>query len=86
MRATLAAFDEIVVPGTIIDVDLPWAESDGWKDQVMRTVSSDAGDRQRADDRVERHATPQFQTDDDAVEADALHHGRDCLVCAGIDY
>jgi hypothetical protein len=86
MGATVAAFEELGEPGTIVDIDLPWAETDDWKDRVMRPASHDAKSHQRADDRVERHATPQFQTDEDAAAAHALHAGRDCLVCAGIDY
>lgn len=38
------------------------------------------------DDRIERHPTPQYQTDEDAAAARASHDGEDCLVCAGIDY
>ena len=45
-----------------------------------------AGDGDYEDDRVERHPTPQYQTDEDAAAARASHDGEDCLVCAGIDY
>ncbi|WP_419840946.1 hypothetical protein [Candidatus Poriferisodalis sp.] len=38
------------------------------------------------DDRIERHLTPQYQTDEDAAASRAGHDGQDCLVCAGIDY
>ena len=38
------------------------------------------------DDRIERHPTPQYQTDEDAAAALASHDGEECLVCAGIDY
>ncbi|WP_428120958.1 hypothetical protein [Candidatus Poriferisodalis sp.] len=38
------------------------------------------------DDRVARHPTPQYQTDEDAAAARASHDGEECLVCAGIDF
>ncbi len=38
------------------------------------------------DDRVARHPTPQYQTDEDAAAARDSHDGEECLVCAGIDY
>ncbi len=38
------------------------------------------------DDRVERHDTPQYQTQLDADTAAELHSEQECLVCAGIDY
>lgn len=61
MRDTFAAFEGIESPGSIVSLDYQWAEHEGWKDGVMR---------QGADNRVERHATPQYQNPDDQAAAD----------------
>jgi hypothetical protein len=88
LRAALAAFERIDAPGTIVDLDEPWADDDDWKDRVMRPrpAGSGAGGIAMADDRVERWPTPQYQTADDAAAAAERHGGQDCVVCAGIDY
>ena len=87
MRATLAAFDSIDRPDTIVDLPFPWADDDDWKDRVMRPrPKSSAGAARAADDRVARRATPQYQTPADADAAERSHDGADCAVCAGIDY
>ena len=88
MRATLAAFETIDAPGTIVDLVFPWAENDDWKDRVMRPRQSSGGTgvQAAADDRVGRHPTPQYQDAADAFAAAASHRGADCAVCAGIDY
>ena len=68
------------------------AETNGAADPVSpgRAVANEAASTPAGsgyeDDRVERHPTPQYQTDDDAAAARASHDGEDCLVCAGIDY
>ena len=86
MRATLAAFETIEAPGTIVDLAIPWAGDDDWKDRVLRPRPSGAGHEATADDRVGRHPTPQYQTNADADAAAASHRDADCAVCAGIDY
>ena len=73
-------------PGVIVDLPHAWADTDDWKDDVMRVQTSSTGEKSTEDDRVARHDTPQYQTDDDAAAAAASHDGEDCLVCAGIDY
>lgn len=71
MRDTLAAFDQIRDPGTIIDLDYSWAADDGWKDSVMRPDAESNSDRNSHNDtRTERHNTPQYQSPDDAAAAD----------------
>lgn len=85
LRATLAAFETIDAPGTIVDLGVPWADDDDWKDRVMRPRPA-GGETRTVDDRVERWPTPQYQSDDDAAAAAARHGGQDCAVCAGIDY
>ncbi len=87
MRATLAAFETIHSPGTIVDLPFPWANDDDWKNQVLRSRPRAAGESSgSADSRVSRLPTPQYQTVDDEAAAVACHDGTDCVVCAGIDY
>ncbi len=84
MRATLAAFETIDSPGTIVDLLFEWTPDDSWKDRVMRpSPKKEPGEGQKAgpkqagakedshsDDRVARFDTPQYQTEDDASSAD----------------
>ena len=89
MRATLAAFETAAAPGMIVDLDLPWAEDDDWKDRVMRprpANDSSASSDVAADERIARSPTPQYQTAVDATAAATRHAEQECLVCAGIDY
>ena len=88
MRATLAAFEAeaAATPGTIVDLGVPWAGDDDWKDRVMRPRPSNDSSTRTVDERIARSSTPQYQTTADATIAAARHAGQDCLVCAGIDY
>lgn len=87
MRSTLAAFERIESPGTIVDLGVPWADDDDWKDGVMRPRPNGSDPRTAAiDDRVERRPSPQYQSAADAAAAAISHGGQDCAVCAGIDY
>ena len=79
----LNAFESIDRPGTIADLPFTWAETDDWKDHVMRPRP--ASDR-TSDDRIQRFPEPQYQTDADAAAATALHRDEQCLVCTGIDF
>jgi hypothetical protein len=85
MADTLAAFEAIDEPGTIVDLSYHWADSDEWKDGAMRPFVPHPG-AAAIDDRVERFPEPQYQTDDDAEAAASTHAGRECLVCAGVDF
>jgi len=62
MRHALRVFED-APRGSITRLPFRWSDSDEWKTQVMR--GSEAGD-----DRVERHATPQYQSAADAQSAD----------------
>lgn len=74
-----AELPECAVPtDSSADVPLESAEANG--------AASTAAGGGYEDDRIERHPTPQYQTDEDAAAARASHDGEDCLVCAGIDY
>ena len=99
LRDALAAFENLRVPGSMAHLPYRWSDSDRWKDRVFApaTKAEDlpecavptgeaAANATYDDDRVERHPTPQYQTDEDAAAARASHDGEECLVCAGIDY
>lgn len=89
-RQIVSAALEVLVaatePGTVVDLPHAWADTDDWKDAVMRVSTTPSGSKETVDDRVERFATPQYQTSADAAAAEAAHEDHDCLVCAGIDY
>ena len=101
LRDTFAAFENLRVPGSMAHLPYRWSDTDRWKDRVFAPsteavelpecavptdeAAASAGDGYE-DDRIERHPTPQYQTDEDAAAARASHDGEDCLVCAGIDY
>ncbi len=69
MRAALARLRDAGAPGEIVDLPYRWADTDDWKDGVMRTEgggSEGAGE----DARSKRLGTPQYQTEEDAARAD----------------
>ncbi|MCZ6618657.1 MAG: hypothetical protein O7E57_11040 [Gammaproteobacteria bacterium] len=85
MIDTLSALDTIQVPGTIRTLPYRWADTDEWKDKVMRP-NSEKG--QHADDRVERSPDPQYQLEDDrqAAELNLAKNGcSDCIWLAEQD-
>jgi hypothetical protein len=73
-------------PGRITDLVHRWAETDDWKDRVMRVSRDSSGKAATNDGRVQRFDTPQYQTSEDEAAAAQTHDGETCLVCAGIDY
>ena len=90
MLKTLQALEASQSPGTFIDLNETWQADDAWKDRVMRPPAQNespdeshdelAGDKGRhADDRVERHATPQYQTEADAQAAPDPSQCASCL-------
>jgi hypothetical protein len=72
MGDALGALESITVAGTIRDLPYQWQADDAWKDSVMRppSAASGAGGDRHADDRVARHATPQYQCPEDVRAAD----------------
>ena len=78
MQKTLSALIEIKTPGEIVDLGQRWAVNDDWKNSVMRP-STNVGEN-KADNRVERFDTPQYQTPEDADLADV-----NCPTCVFID-
>jgi D-proline reductase (dithiol) PrdB len=85
LRHALDAFTKIKRPGEIIDLPFEWRADDAWKDKVMQpqTRSSEpskARGKAQRDDRVARHATPQYQSEQDERAADP-----DCPTCIFFD-
>ncbi len=70
MIDTLRALETIQVPGTIVPLRYRWSEDDSWKETAMRPRKSKAGDSEARDDRIARHAEPQYQLDGDRLDAD----------------
>jgi len=62
---TLAAFETMDHPGTIVTLSYVWSDDNGWKDRPLRVVSAEAA----RDERATRTDTPQYQCEDDAVAA-----------------
>lgn len=85
MLKTLQALEASQTPGTFVDLGEVWQEDDSWKDRVMRPKAKDelasdaSADRSHEDDRVERHATPQYQTEADALQAPEPSECASCL-------
>lgn len=74
MRAALATLRDATEPGEIVELPYRWAETDDWKDSVMRPRPGGGGDH--GDDRSDRLPTPQYQTEEDAALADP-----ECATC-----
>lgn len=70
MIDTLRALETIQVPGTIVPLRYRWSEDDSWKETAMRPRKNKTGNAEAKDDRVARHAEPQYQLDDDRRDAD----------------
>lgn len=94
MLKTLQALEASQSPGTFTDLNETWQADDAWKDRVMRpptqneaqNLSPDTSHDElaeatsgHADDRVERHATPQYQTEADAKAAPDPSQCESCL-------
>ena len=69
MRGALSAITNITEPGSVIDLERRWSDSDEWKDAVMRP-SKGRSEMTSSDDRIERFSSPQYQTSEDAEVAD----------------
>jgi hypothetical protein len=74
MIDTLSALDTIQVPGTIRTLNYQWAETDDWKDSVMRPEPG----REHSDNRTERDDRPQYQLEADRT---AVADERHCPGC-----
>ncbi len=75
MRAALARLRDAEAPGEIVELPYRWAETDDWKDGVMRAQAGRDSESHQ-DNRSARLGTPQYQTEEDAALADP-----DCPTC-----
>jgi D-proline reductase (dithiol) PrdB len=83
VRDALGAFETLKTPGDIVHLAYEWARDDAWKDSVMRPRADSGGGAR--DDRVERVATPQYQTDSDRIAGDAALASGGCATCVWLD-
>ncbi len=84
MRDALAALAEMTEPGTIRALPYTWSDDDSWKDRVMRSQRATPDTPATAhDDRVERHAVPQYQTERDRRDAEAAGACPGCIWLEG---
>jgi len=70
MLAALRTFETLEAPGGIVNLPFAWEEDDAWK-ELSTGPDPDAGDSGNADDRTRRHDTPQYQTEEDRIRAEA---------------
>jgi len=77
MIDTLSALDSIQVPGTIRTLPYRWADSDDWKDSVMRPDGSGS----HSDARTARDETPQYQNPEDRDAAESALATTGCPGC-----
>jgi len=75
LRAALAVFFSATRPGDIVRLPFEWADDDAWKDHVMRARP---GEARPSDSRVERHDTPQYQSEADRLAAEQVG---ECTTC-----
>jgi D-proline reductase (dithiol) PrdB len=81
VRDALGAIETLKTPGDVVFLPYEWASDDAWKDSVMRPRASGSA----RDDRVERVATPQYQTVADRAAADAALASGGCQTCVWLD-
>jgi len=67
----LASFDEMTAPGSIRPLPYRWSEDEGWKEKAF------AG----GDERLPRHDSPQYQTEDDRKKAEDPASRSSCPIC-----
>ena len=75
LRAALAVFETATQPGEIVRLPFEWADDDAWKDTAMRPSR---GEKRASDSRVERHETPQYQSEEDRAAAE---QAGECTTC-----
>jgi hypothetical protein len=72
MIETLSAFETIQTPGSIKILPFEWSADHSWK-------HAGAGE---SDNRTERSAEPQYQTEDDKTAASEGKLAEECIVCS----
>lgn len=81
----LAAFHALDTPGAVKVLPYRWSDDESWR---RHPLGGGAGDRDGpggGDFRVERHATPQYQSDADRLEAERRHAAGGCGQCVGAE-
>ena len=81
LRDTLDALVAIDTPGTVRWLPYRWAEDDAWKDSVRRPGSGGSSE----DDRTRRHPDPQYQCEEDRIEAEAAFEREGCPSCVFLE-
>ena len=66
-------------PESVLELAYRWAESDVWKDSVMREKIDVDGELVELDDRVERYEKPQYQYETDRAAAVAEPECQTCV-------
>ena len=80
VMAALQLLEEARQPGSPVPMRHRWSGDDAWKDTVMRPkINGDSGEI-FDDDRVERLATPQYQS-----SADADRVTENCRTCVWLE-
>jgi hypothetical protein len=87
LRAGLAGFTTIDVPGGIAMLPFSWSDDDAWKDTVMRARADDGSTRATfvRDERTERHDTPQYQSERDRELAERAQREGGCPTCVWLE-
>lgn len=88
LREALEAFSTIGQPGEIRDLAPTWSADEGWKDSEPRTRRDEADgkpDSSTGDDRTERFATPQYQSEEDRIAAEAALAADGCPSCVFLE-
>ena len=70
LRQALDAFNTMTEPGSIKTLPFRWSDQDEWKKTAMM----------EGDSRTPRHDTPQYQTEEDRIRAEA-NNAQACAVC-----
>lgn len=83
VREAVGAFEALDEPGTVVRLPHAWSDDDAWKDAAMRprTPQQATGTAERVDDRTQRTATPQYQTEEDRVRAEQALARDGCPTC-----
>ncbi len=85
----LRAFETLAEPGSVEMLPYRWSEDDAddaddsWKDRVMRPDPEAGGGHD--DDRTERTAVPQYQTERDRELAEAALASGGCPTCVFLE-
>lgn len=86
LRAALGAFEVIDVPGGIATLPFLWSDDDTWKDTAMRgRPATEPGKAAALDERTERHATPQYQCEEDRELAASAQRKGGCPTCVWLE-